>query len=183
MVSYTVTQDTFTAVVSYAEAKKHLRLTHDYEQDQVNMFIDAAVAMAQDYTGRSLNMYNVVAKTNRFIDGQQLQRTPVSGNVEITYFDGNNTEQTLATENYQVFNVNGEQYICYNQNTTLPQVYNRADAVTISYKSGYTDSTVPVAFKQFVLLTVAYLYENRADSVDKLPRYAYSVIRPYKKWA
>lgn len=182
MVSYTSTLNTATTVVTYAEAKAHLNLTHDYQQDLVEAFIDSATVMAENYTAQAINIYDVVAITDDFYDGLQLQKTPLKGDVVIQYYNSNNALQTLDSSKYLIRYDGSEPTICYTSYSTLPAVYDRIDAVNITYQTGYGAGDVPKPYKTFVLLMVAHFYENRSDSVDKLPRYSSAVLRPYKKW-
>ena len=182
MHSYTATLNTETTVITLTQAKEHLRITHDYEDDVIQSFIDASVIAAENYTGRYLHTYDVVLKTTEFGSSVVLQYAPLIDDdaVVITYYDLDNVEQTLASTYYDVLYRNGEPEIFYNPKLTLPSVYERNDAVKIAYQSGYT--TVPEAFKQYCKLVVTFLYENRSDSVDKLPRFTHTLLRPYKKW-
>lgn len=180
MISYSVTYNTGVDVITLQEAKDHLRITHDYEDTLIQSYIDAAIISAENYTGRYLHLYDVVGKSMTFADAAVLEHGPVNGAVAITYYDSNNTLQTLSTDYYTVMVFNNVPKICYNPIMTLPTLYNRYDRVIVTYQAGY--DPIPFPFKQYVRLVVAFLYENRSDTVDKLPRFTNTIIRPYKRW-
>jgi len=182
MVHYTATLNTATVVTTYAEAKDHLRLTHDYQQTLVQSYIDAAVVFAENYTGRAIHVYDVVATTSKFCDAYQLENTPLKGTVTIQYYDSDNAIQTLSSSLYSIQYNNGEPVIYYSDVTSWPDVYDREDAVKISYQTGYDAANVPEPFKIYILLLVSFLYDNPSDTIDKLPRFIHSAIRSYKKW-
>ena len=180
MVSYTASLQTQATVVTLTEAKAHLRITHDYEDDVIQAYINSAVIAGENYTGRFLNIYDVTCKTDEFTDGLRLQYAPLVDDeaVVIKYYDSDNSLQTLDATWYSILHRNGEPEIYFDDNKTLPSLYNREDAVVITYQSG-----IPEPFKQYVKLMITFFYENRSDSVDKLPRFTNTLLKPYKKWA
>ena len=180
MTSYTVTYNTGVDVITLAEAKDHLRITHAYEDELIQSYVDAAISSAENYTGRYLHLYDVIGKSLTFGDAAILEHGPVNGDVVITYYDLDNSIQTLDASYFDVMVFNGIPEVVYNPVMTLPSLYNRHDAVVVTYQAGY--SVAPQPFKQYVRLVVAFLYENRSDTVDKLPRFTQTIIRPYKKW-
>lgn len=181
-VNYTVSKASSTAVISYADAKMHLRLTTDDEQDLVQAFIDAAVEAAENYTGKSINVYSITAVAKTFINDLSLDYGPVKANFKIEYYNTSNTLVELPATNYVVLNDTGAACIAFNDTGSLPVVYDRPDGIKITYEAGQVATAVPVVFAQFIKLCIAFLFENRADTIDKLPRFMYSLIRPYKKW-
>jgi len=180
MTSYSVAFKTEKVVVSVADIKAHLRITHAYEDAVIDAYADAAIISAENYTGRYIHLYDVVGKSATFGDAAIIEHGPVNGDIVITYYDLDNSIQTLDDSYYDVMIFNGEPEIVYNPVLTLPSVYNRNDAVIVTYQAGYV--TVPEPFKMYVKLVTAFLYENRSDSVDKLPRFTQTIIRPYKRW-
>lgn len=183
MISYTVTDDTVLSLVSLTEAKAQLRVTHTNEDTVIQGYISTAIIMAEDYLCRSIHLRNVEAITNRFINNLRLERTPINGDVVIKYYNENNELQTLNADTYLIRNNSGEPEIHFTDESTLPLVYDRIDAVKITYNIGYTDSVdVPVTIKQFVLLKITQMYENRTDTVQRYSTFGESLLRPYRKW-
>lgn len=167
-------------ILSLEDAKVHLNITHSYQDDLIQSYIDAAVSEAEAYTSRSLKNYEVTLKTSQFYDRLLLTLTPYQDNLVIQYYDANNALQTLADTTYVLGYHFGEPVIYFNDMSALPQVYNRQDAVVITYDAGYGVQQMPVQFTQFCKLMVGTFYEHRTDSVDKLPRLSYNLIHKYK---
>lgn len=184
MVSYTVNIKTGTQpdVVNVIEAKAHLNITHSYQDDLIQTYINTAIAEAENYTTRSLKNYEVEIKTGQFQNGLVLQYGPVKAKPVITYLDASKAPQTLDATAYELMTINGEPTLIYLDESTLPSIYSQLNAVTITYDTGYATNAVPVEFKQFVKLLVGTMYDNRTDTVDKLPRLSYSLIRKHRAW-
>lgn len=172
-----VTQPT---ILSLEDAKKHLNITHSYQDELIQTYIDVAVSEAETYTSRSLKIREVTLKTTNFNDRLILTLTPYYQGLTIKYYDTSNAEQTLDTSNYVLGYYFGEPVIYFNDMSGLPSLYNRQDAVTITYDAGYGLQVMPTQFAQFCKLLVGTFYEQRTDSVDKLPRFSYNLIHKFK---
>lgn len=181
---YTVSPPTYINVVSLEEAKANLRLTHSLQDELVQGMIHTAVTMAENYTGRYIHNRAVAITCEQFVQDLELRETPVAGNVSIQYRDGNDVLVALDPTLYSVTkSATGEQVIHYHNVGSLPTLYTRTDAVTISYAVGYSSSTVPAPYKTFVNLMVGKLYDNPADTALKYRSFAHSLLFPYKKHA
>ena len=170
-------------VVTLSDAKDHLNITHTYQDTLIQAYIDAAINYAENYTSRSLKIHEVTATAAAFCETITLEKTPYSSGLVIQYYNTNNALQTLAASTYVINYVNDEPVIVFNEFENLPEVYNRKDAVKITYEAGYEDEAlIPKSYKQAIKLLLGQLYENRTDTVDKLPRCMNTLLRPYKKW-
>lgn len=167
-------------VLSLDDAKSHLNITHSYQDDLIQSYIDAAVDEAEAYTSRSLKIYAVTIKLTTFVDKLLLTKTPYKTGLVIKYYDEDNTLQTLDTDLYVLGYHYGEPVIFFNDMSELPTVYNRQDAIVITYDAGYGLEVMPKQFTQFCKLLVGSFYEQRSDSVNNLPRMSYSLIHKYK---
>jgi uncharacterized phiE125 gp8 family phage protein len=167
-------------ILSLEDAKSHLNITHSYQDSLIQSYIDVAISEAQGYTSRSLQTYAVTIKTTKFENRLILTLTPYLSGLAIQYYDTNNTLQTLDASAYVLGYHFGEPVIYFNNESTLPSLHSRQDAVIITYDAGYGLESMPVQFTQFCKLMVGTFYENRTDSVDKLPRLAYNLIHKYK---
>lgn len=165
-------------ILSVDDAKDHLNITHDFQDELIKSYIDAAISEAELYTSRSLLYRDVTIKTNVLSNEFMLPISPYLKDLTIKYYDEDNNLQTLSVDSYTVVNGCGEQTIIMNPGVSIPSIYNRNDAVIISYVAGFEKT--PYSFTQFCKLVVGTFYEQRTDSVDNLPRFAYSLIRNYK---
>lgn len=167
-------------ILSLEDAKAHLNITHSYQDELIQSYIDVAISEAQSYTSRALYTYEVTLQTNAFTERLVLTMTPYQANLLLQYYDVNNTLQTLDASKYVLGYYFGEPIIYFNDASSLPALYKRQDAVKITYDAGYGLETMPQQFTQFCKLLVGTFYENRTDSVDKLPRLSYNLIHKYK---
>ena len=167
-------------ILSLDDAKSHLNLTHSYQDDLIQSYIDVAISEAEGYTSRALKTYSVTIKATAFIERFVLTLTPYQANLTIQYCNAGNALQTLDPSAYVLGYYFGEPVVYFNSKSTLPTTYNRQDAVIITYDAGYGTEAMPAQFTQFCKLLVGTFYENRTDSVDRLPRLAYNLIHKYK---
>lgn len=79
----------------------------------------------------------------------------------ITYYDADNVQQTLATDQYYVL-LPYRQPATVQPVTTWPATYCRPDAVQITFTAGF--STVPPALKHAILLLIAEWDRHRGDT-------------------
>lgn len=170
-------------VVSLSEAKDHLNITHDYQDDLINSYRDVAIEIAENYTQRSLKIREVTATASKFEQNHLYMKGPFLTETVITYKDANNQVQTLAATSYRTTYRQGNAYLYFEDFKNLPDVYDASDAVTISFEIGYDDeSKIPLPFKQAIRLLIGSMYENRIDKVDRLPTWFQSLLRPYRRW-
>lgn len=171
-------------VITTAEAKAQLNITHDHQDSLIDAYILSAKQQIENYTSRSLNIYEVTATTIQWLRKIVLEQTPAKSDVVVQYYDEANSLTTLDASNYTVLNnESGEPMVYFHEFSDLPTVYDRVDAIVITYDVGYATADVPEPFKQYVKLVVTHFYENRSDSADRFPRFADSLLRPYKKWS
>lgn len=146
--------------VTLAEAKAHLRVTHNEEDGMITAMIHAATAVAEQETGRAI-MEQTWELTLDSLSDIVLTRVPVIS-ASVTYVDTAGVAQTLSPILYRVRTSNefGFATIEPAYAATWPSTLNDIDAVKVRYVAGYEDG-VPQGIKSWILLTVAALYENR----------------------
>lgn len=150
-----------------AEAKTHLRV--DYADTTENTYIDSIIVAAQrlveNYTSRVLNDTTYAYILTSFpVNGIVLPFSPVKSITHVKYYDSDNSQQTLSTDDYM--------YSIYENPTTLywidgtPETYeNRFDAVTVQFVLGYTSpATIEDDLKEAISLLVKDMYDNRTDA-------------------
>lgn len=86
---------------------------------------------------------------------------PVSSITSITYQDSANASQTVSSSDYSLDAANNR--IVFVSTWTAPVLYDRWDAITVTYVCGYgtTPYSVPAPLKQLMRLRVAYEFESR----------------------
>ena len=167
--------------------KEHLRISSADQATVLPIYVDAATAWVETYTGRALMRATYRLTLPGFYDRMWLPyAAPLGGVTGITYYDTANALQTLASSIYTV--PSDEEPACvrlaYGQ--VWPSVYDRADAVALTYTVGATAAaSVPAPLRQAVLLLAGHFYENReavlVSAISKEIEFAVtSLCAPYR---
>lgn len=147
------------------EAKRHVEIAATNTDHDVILFghLTAAREQWERDTGKVL-ISRSMRMTAPCLREMQFDIRPVTAISSITYYDGDNTLQTLSSSLYQLDTADGRLKQSYLQ--TWPTSIDRWDAWQINYTAGeHSDSTtVPSIDKQAMLLYVGYLFRgNRGD--------------------
>ena len=138
--------------VSLSEAKLHLRVSHDDEDDLIGSLISAARKWCEDYQGRSYVTRTITAKVDEFGSSIDLPRPPIQSVTSVKYTDSDGTEITVDSDDYEVDTI-GDKVI----SDEWPD-----EQLEVAYVAGYGDAAdVPDLFKAAIKLIVGHLYENR----------------------
>jgi uncharacterized phiE125 gp8 family phage protein len=157
------------APVSVAEVKLDQRIEHDDDDSLLQGLIAAATEYAQEFVGKALIAQDwALSLRSAGRDGRiSLPVTPVSALVSITYFDADNQAQSL---NVSDFYLHGGEDWAYIEpvNGSWPAVYDRLDALTVTFTAGYGAAAedVPSTIRQAIRLLVGHWYENRLAASD-----------------
>lgn len=171
-------------LVSVAEAKSHLRVTHTAEDALITALIQTAVDYAQRATGRWFLTTTLVLRLEDFppYDAWPQRMTPywprVCGHspiklpggklqsiTSVQYKDAAGATQTLSSPNYELVSDKTPAEIWPALGKTWPQTYGSQQDVTITYVVGETDaSNVSPCIRAAVLLILSDLYTNRNNS-------------------
>jgi uncharacterized phiE125 gp8 family phage protein len=98
----------------------------------------------------------------------ELKRPPLIEVVSVTYYDQNNSLQTIAAENYFIDESSIVPRLQFTDQFQFPAVYRRDDALQVTYKAGYEPegsppddfvSNVPQGIKDAILIGVQLLYD------------------------
>lgn len=174
-------------VVSYAEAKAHLRLDHDDDKDLVEAMVAAVVnqidpAAGNGRFGRALAMQTWEYRLDGFpcfstttparlfgaLAGLEvvLPFPPLLAMVSVKYTDFAGAEQTLVEDtDYRVIGKGGRDKVMLAPPYQRPWPLARPDfeSVRIRYQAGYAQ--VPPPIKQWVLLQLGTLYNQRESVI------------------
>ena len=165
-------------VVSLNLAKQHLRLDTDdgTDDDLIKHLIEVATERAEHQLGRSLltKTYQTVAEHDDKI--KLVPNLIAISSVIVTNDDDSTT--TLTGADYLI-----------NQNSLVPEVMPMVlveASIAVTYTAGYGNAdAIPKAIKQWVLVDLATLYENREAvmnyGVNSVP-YAFvdGLLDPYR---
>lgn len=147
--------------VTKEEAKTHLRVEIIDDDMLIESLIAAATSMAEHELGRALVTQECTLVIDGFPRGAiDLRRPPIQSITSVKYLDESGVLQTLDSNSYRLV-----------KDPLAPSL--KADSwpigtdVEIKYVAGFGDVTaVPAQIKQWILVHVGAMYENR-EAVDK----------------
>lgn len=158
--------------VTLAEAKANLRVVFDDEDAQISAMITAARQMLEGRINRVLMPQTIEVAAASF-DELSLPMLPVRSIDSLSYLDSSGMEQVVGLTAYFFDDYLEPPKITPIPGTTWPAVYGQGSAVRLRYEAGYADAaSVPSPLKQWILLTVASLYENRQSLTAGVQTYA-----------
>lgn len=136
------------------------------ETATVGMFISAIRQRAESETRRALNTQEWWLILDSFPSGRdklEIPLPPLQSVDSIVYFDTNNVAQILNPNLYRVVAEAEPAYVVPVINQNWPETINDLGVVTVKFTCGYGDNSddVPASIRQWMLLNIANLYENR----------------------
>jgi len=125
----------------------------------------------------------VVEKCDEWPAGLEwrLAQRPIVSVTHVKYYNASNSLTTLSSADYSL-DVE-RRLIHIGPTVTLPAVYDRWDAVQITYVAGHgaDSASVPELFKQCCRLLVENWFEDRHKDSGKLMECYENLIRPYHR--
>lgn len=155
--------------ITLAEAKLHLRVEIDEDDNPITAWITTARIAVEYFTQRALTTQTFDLYLDQFPDGNyiKLPRPPLQSVTWVKYTDDEGNVYTLPSSQY-VVDVYGEPGRVvlkngYSWPTTELQVVN---GVQVRFVAGYgAAANVPESFKSAMYLKIGDLYENRENTV------------------
>ena len=183
------TADAATEPVTTAEAKLHLRVTSSVDDTMIDGLVKACRLIAENELQRSLITQTWEATLDAFPVADVAIELPYPRILTVTsisYLEAvAGAPTTLAAASYTLDDKSEPGYIVPAYNYSWPDTWPVINAVTVTYTAGYgSASDVPQAIKQWILLQVGHLYENREAtlpgvSITPLP-FVGSLLDPYR---
>lgn len=180
-----------TWAVSLSEAKAHLRIDSSFTADDT--YITTLIKIAQDIVEKETSMLLTEIELKYIVDGfLPVLDLGFSGNsvTHVKYYDTSNTLQTLATDQYDVSNLdfpNANVKIYPAEGVSWPDTYDRPDSVEVKFDAGPSEALqIPEGLIQAMLLIIGRYYEMRQDVVtgtiaSAVPLGAQHLINQYKR--
>lgn len=188
MLAPVLTQPAEEAPVTLEDVKVHCRVDHSEDDTLLEGLMGAATAHLDGWAGvlgRALVTQTWSQRFSGFTDRLRLPVGPVVSVSSLTYFDGDNVQQTLSTSVYDLLHDALGAYVARKPGQTWPGAYDRPDAITVTYVSGADAAEVPAPIKAAILLLVGHWYANReavsAEAMKDLPLAVDSLVRPYRR--
>ena len=177
--------------VSLSDAKTHLRVDTESDDDQILALITAAREWAENYTQRTFVHTQWTMTLDTFPWEIELPRPPVavaSGNTAttITYAMEGGGTATLATSEYRVDRTSEPGVIRTVYAGTWPSHLLDRNSISVTWWGGYGEdgTKVPKVVRAAILMLVAYWYERRlaADQVAAAVPFGVSSMLDSIKW-
>ncbi len=151
--------------VSVENCKLDLKIQHNADDELLEDYIAAACALVggkDGIVGKVLTAENWALKIAGASGCVVLPLSPVQSIVSITYFDAENTAQTLDVDDFYLYGDEDSAFIEPKTGVNWPAVFNRRDAITIEFVAGFgAVDNVPKNITRAIRLIVAHWYENR----------------------
>lgn len=165
--------------LTLAEAKAHLRVTSDDDNDYITALIQAVREQAEAYTSRAFVKQVWELSLDAFpassASAVRIQKPPLISVDSVKYLDADGVEQTWDAANYQVASDLCTTRLLPGPGETWPTVEaSRLGAATIQFTAGYPGdgnspesftANVPQAAKQAMLLMLGTAYAHRETVV------------------
>lgn len=181
-----------TIPITLAEAKKQARIYHDSDDDQINMMIESATAIVEQYLQRKL----ITQTWKMFLDSFPSEIKVLFGDLQsvthVKYTDSDEVQSTFDSSKYLVDTDSEPGRIILKTNETWPtDVLSPKNPIEIQFVTGYGDSStnIPQDIRNAILWLVSYLYNyrhgvvtNNKMNIESLPFDWRSMLYPYRIW-
>tara|TARA_R110000751_G_scaffold69591_1_gene141272 strand:- start:87 stop:692 length:606 start_codon:yes stop_codon:yes gene_type:complete len=186
-----ITTPSTVPIVTLAEAKIHLRVSHNDDDAYITSLVSVAKDTIDNYCNTLVMYTKCKQRADCWNDMSELYFSPVKNSgelnvIDIKYYDKDDVLQTWAASNYLVDIFSSPARIGLSIGSSIPETSNRLNAIECEYDVGTkTQSDVPLALQQCALILIGQFYENRqvavvGRSVGTIPMSAQYLMNPYK---
>lgn len=163
--------------VEFDELKRHLRITHDFEDELLRTYLKASDDWFRMRTGRTFITCDYTLKVDGWFTDCELRECPFVGVKAVKYLDSTGATQTLDPANYYVTTNALHGTLRIKPSVSLPTLYDaRVDRVSIEYSAGYGTRSEDVASqaKLGIMMLAGHWYQHRepvnvGSSVTPIP--------------
>ncbi len=172
-------------MITLAEAKAQLQITHSDDDDFITALLAAAVEVVEGYTHRVTGEADKTLTLDCFSEEMELPHAPVSQVAAVKYYDEAGDQQTLDQAEYFVDGSELFTKVRRGFGSAWPVVQAGYGKVSIEYKAGYAPGSEPAPLKQAALMLLASLYEQRENHItgvmaSSVPVSAQFLMQPYR---
>lgn len=129
-------------------------------------YLSALIISARQFAEQELGRKLITQTLDAYFDKfpEEFRLPPLDSVTSITYVDEDGATQTLAADQYHVDKYTVPARITNAYGCDWPKTRAQSNAVTVRFSAGYGSANdVPVGIKQWMLMRIATLYENRAE--------------------
>jgi uncharacterized phiE125 gp8 family phage protein len=172
--------------VNLDEAKNHLRIDHDEDNDYIRDLVRTARERAEQFCNRSFIQKKLALYLFEWAESVPLKPEPVASIVSVEY--KNTSDVWTVYSNYSAEKDNHVQLLTKPANMIEEKGYNAI--IRITFNVGYVDTVdrllrVPQSVKQAILMMVRTMYDNREDvirgmTINRVPENSEYLLGPYR---
>lgn len=153
--------------VTLVEAKAHLNVLSDLDDDLITFLIGVATEQAEEITNRQLMRSTYEMTMDILPDRFEIKKPPLHAVEKIEYIpDGADSYAILDPSKYMVDNTVEPGVVIRRNDATYPAISWMVNAVRVTFTAGYADkAAVPKSIKQWMLIRIATLFEHREEIV------------------
>lgn len=184
---WVVTTEPTVEPITLAEAKTHLRVDHNDEDDYIESLIIAARQWAENETHRRFINTTLRLSIDCFPEVIRLPGGKTQSITSIVYIDTAGVSQTLSTSYYTTDTDSEPARIVQAYGYAWPAIRYDPNAVKVTYVAGYgaAATAVPDGIKAAISLVVGNLYENREATISgtiiaEVPMAAKALLDPFR---
>jgi uncharacterized phiE125 gp8 family phage protein len=187
------------AVLTLEQAKAHLRVDFDDDDELIESYIAAAIQNVDGrdgWLGRALAAQTWELRLPEFCGRQIMVPLPPLISIEsVKYYDTADVLQTLSADDYEVVGIGGfgKARIVLKSGKAWPGIAKRAENVVVRFTAGYISpdsppvGSVPAPILTAIKRQVGTMYELRETlvvnaSVAKLPGATEALLAPLRVW-
>lgn len=182
--SFNVITPPTTEPVTTELVRLHAHISHTAEDDLLELWIKSARKLAEAYQARAFVTQTLEMSFDRFPKlPLSLARSPLQSVVSVRYFDKENNEFTIDSDEFLVDTDSEPGRICFNDGYQWPNVYLRAiNSVKIRFVAGYGDTAehslekIPENVAHAIMIYCAFHDDNRAAELAAVPEQFYNLL-------
>ncbi|MEL6970493.1 MAG: head-tail connector protein [Bacteroidota bacterium] len=186
MTSYRVTSGPSDEPFQLQEVKDHLKVDFSTDDTLINALIVSARQNVENYTNLALMPQTVTQKFDSFYEDTwngllELSVSPLIGIDSFQYKNSDGQSATFESADYIQHSFQSPPRISLAEGKSWPTTANEDQAITVVYQAGFASAdAVPKLIKQAMLLMIGHWYENRQDSVERLPKASERLLWNYR---
>lgn len=177
-------------VVSLEDAKAHLRVDFEDDDDYISGLVAAAIGILDGpagWLGRAIVTQTLELRSDGFGVGDIcLPFPPIVDVVSVGYVDTDGSEQMVPEADYRLVGQPNMPRLELVYGAQWPAVRWQSESVRVQYDAGYgAAEDVPAPIKQAILLMIGHWYANReavaiGQTAIEIPLAARALLFPYQ---
>jgi uncharacterized phiE125 gp8 family phage protein len=178
--------DDATEVVTLVDAKRHLKVDFDEDNEYITSLIQAASVWINTWLGLSLGSRQWSLTLDKFPESRLYLPVPALSSVEsVEYTDVDGVSQSYAA--FRVFGLDAKDpgYILPAVGDPWPLISTEPESVIVEFTAGAAE--IPASIRHAVLLLVGGWYWNRESVSDKpvgaVPFGVDALLLPHRNWS